>query len=168
MTSDITPDVPPRIRCEAIKSPSTSLNPVCHHSHGTVLRYPGPARHDPPIDDPAFLIGLALGHVRQGDGLTGTVPDTVISRLQTQAERGNPACRLMLDWLAHRNRDLLASARPDPSQPHPTQHCLGRRRIRECRQAAPGSLKKHTSKKAGSSDPKTAIIAAMTEGRIDE
>ncbi|MBT9373333.1 hypothetical protein [Rhizobium sp. CSW-27] len=168
MSSDITPDVPPRIRCEAIKSPSTSLNPTCHHSHGTVLHYPGPARRDPPADDPAFLIGLALGHVRQGDGLTGTVPDTVISRLQAQAERGNPACRLLLDWLAHRNRDLIASSRPDPNQPHRTQHCLGRRLIQERRQAGPGSLKKHTSKKAGSSGPKTAIIAAMTEDRIDE
>jgi hypothetical protein len=168
MSSDITPDVPPRIRCEAIESLSTSLNPTCHRSHGAVLRYPGPARHDPPADDPAFLIGLALGHVRQGDGLTGTVPDTVINRLQAQAERGNPACRLLLDWLAHRNRDLLASSRPDPSQPHRTRHCLGRRLIRERRQARPGSLKKRTSARAGSSGPKTAIIAAMTEGRIDE
>ncbi|WP_137134465.1 hypothetical protein [Rhizobium sp. FKY42] len=168
MSSDITPDVPPRIRCEAIKSPSTSQNPVCHRSHGTVLRYPGPARHDPPIDDPAFLIGLALGHVRQGDGLTGTVPDTVISRLQAQAERGNPACRLMLDWLAHRNRDLVAPLQSDTDDPSPAKPRPRRHRIRERRQAGPGSLKKHTLKKAGASDPKTAIIAAMTEGRIDE
>lgn len=168
MSSDITPDVPPRIRCEAIKSSSTSLNPTCHRSHGTVLRYSGPARHDPPADDPAFLIGLALGHVRQGDGLTGIVPDTVISRLQAQAERGNPACRLMLDWLVHRNRDLVAPLQSDADDPSPAAPRPLRRRIRERRRPAPGSLKKHTSKKAGSSGPKTAIIAAMTEGRIDE
>lgn len=164
MSSDITPDAPPRIRCEATKSSSTSQNPVCHRSHGTVLRYPGPARHDPPADDPAFLIGLALGHVRQGDGLTGTVPDTVISRLQAQAERGNPACRLMLDWLRNRNSGLVASARPDPIKPHRPD----RRLIRERRQAGSGSLKKRTSKKAGSSGPQTAIIAAMTKGKADE
>lgn len=168
MSSDITPDVPPRIRCEGITSPSTSLNPTCHRSHGTVLRYPGPARHDPPADDPAFLIGLALGHVRQGDGLTGTVPDTVIKRLKAQAERGNPACRLLLHWLAHRNRDLLAPLQSDTDDPSPAEPRPFRHRIRERRQAAPGSLKKHTSRKPGSSGPKTAIIAAMTEGRIDE
>ncbi|MCO5734445.1 hypothetical protein [Rhizobium sp. SSA_523] len=168
MSSDITPDVPRRIRCEAIESPSTSLNPTCHRSHGTVLRYPGSGPLGLPNDDPAFLIGLTLGHVRQGAGLTGTVPDTVIKRLQAQAGLGNPACRLLLDWLAHRNRDLVASSRPDPSQPHRTQHCLGRRLIRERRQAGPGSLKKRTALKAGSSGPKTAIIAAMKEGRADE
>lgn len=168
MTSDITPDVPPRIRCEAIKSSSTSLNPVCHRSHGTVLRYPGSARHDPPADDPAFLIGLTLGHVRQGDGLTGTVPDTVISRLQAQAESGNPACRLLLDWLRNRNRDLVAPLQSDAGDPSLAAPRALRRRIRERRHAGPGSLKKHTSKKAGSSGPKTAIIAAMTEGKADE
>lgn len=168
MSSDITPDVPPRIRCEATKSPSTSLNPVCHRSHGTVLRYPGPARHDPPADDPASLIGLALSHVRQGDGLTGTVPDTVISRLQTQAERGNPACRLLVDWLSNRNRNLVAQLQSDAGDRSPDEPRPLRRRIQERRRAGPGSLTKHTSKKAGSSGPKTAIIAAMTEGRIDE
>ncbi|SMD20559.1 hypothetical protein [Rhizobium sp. RU36D] len=168
MTSDITPDVPPRIRCEAIKSSSTSLNPVCHRSHGTVLQYPGPARHDPPADDPAFLIGLALGHVRQGDGLTGTVPDTVIIRLQAQVERGNPACRLMLDWLGNRNRNLVAQLQSDAGDRSPAEPRPLRRRIRERRPAGPGSLKKRTSKKPGSSGPETAMIAAMTEGRIDE
>jgi hypothetical protein len=168
MSSDITPDVLRRIRCEAIESPSTSLNPTCHRAHGAVLRYPGPARHDPPADDPAFLIGLALGHVRQWDGLTGTVPDTVISRLQAQAERGNPACRLMLDWLRNRNRNLVAPLQSDADDPRPAEPRPLRRRIRERRRAGPGSLKKHTSKKAGSRGPKTAMIAAMTEGRIDE
>jgi len=168
MSSDITPDVPPRIRCEAIKSSSTSLNLACHRSHGIILRYPGPARHDPPADDPAFLIGLALGHVRQGDGLTGTVPDTVNSRLQAQAERGNPACRLMLDWLRNRNGNLVAELQSDAGDRSPAEPRPLRRRIRECRRAGPGSLKKRTAVKAGSSGPKTAIIAAMTEGKADE
>lgn len=68
-----------------------SSHPVCHRSHGIVLRYPGPSRAALP-DDQAFLIGPALGHVRQGDGLTGIVPDMVISRLQMHADTGNPAC----------------------------------------------------------------------------
>lgn len=168
MSSDITPDVPPRIRCEAIRSPSTSLNATCHRAHGTVLRYPGPARHDPPADDPAFLIGLALGHVRQGDGLTGTVPDTVINRLQAQAGRGNPACRLMLDWLGNRNRNLVAELQSDAGDRSPDEPRPLRRRIQGRRRAGPGSLKKRTAVKAESSGPKMAIIAAMTEGRIDE
>ncbi len=111
---------------------------------------------------------LALGHVRQGDGLTGTVPDTVINRLQAQAGRGNPACRLLLDWLGNRNGNLVAQPQSDTDDPSPAEPRPLRRRIRERRRAGPGSLKKHTSKKAGASDPKTAIIAAMTEGRIDE
>ena len=168
MSPDITAGVPPPIRCEPIALSSTSPNPTCHRSHGTVLRYPGPARHDPPADDPAFLIGLALGHVRQGDGLTGIVPDTVISRQQAQGERGNPPCRLMVDGLGNHDRDLVAPLQSDTDDPSPAEPRPLRRRIRERRQAAPGSLKKHTSKNAGASDPKTAIIAAMTEGRIDE
>lgn len=162
MSSDTHPDVPPRIRCEAISSAASS-NLACHRSHGTVLRYPGSGLGRPLADDPAVLIGLALGHVREGEGLTGTVPDTIIDRLQAHADHGNPACRLLLDWLAGRNRDLVASSQPDPAKPR-----FGRRMIRERRQAGPGSLKRRKPTKGHSPDPKTAIIAATTEGRIDE
>jgi hypothetical protein len=167
MSSDINPDVSPRIRCEAVSS-SASLNLVCHRPHGSVLRYPGNGLVITPADDPAFLIGLALGHVRQSDGLTGIVPDMLVSRLQVQADTGNPACRLLLDWLDRRNADLVALSSPGPVKPVSSRHRPGRRLISERRQAGPGSLKKRGSTKAGASDLKTAIIATKTEGRIDE
>ena len=157
MSSDIHPDVSPRIRCEAISS-STSPDAICHRPHGTVLRYPGTGRTNTSADDPALLIGLALAHVRQGDGLTGIVPRALMGRLQVHADTGNPACRLLLDWLETRNSDLVASVPPR----------LGRRKIRERRQAGPGSLKKRVSKTTHSADSRAAIIAAKAEGRIDE
>lgn len=167
MSSDTHPDVPPRIRCETISSAS-SPSLACHRSHGTILHYPGSGLGRPLADDPALLIGLALGHVRQGDGLTGIVPDTIIDRLQVHVDDGNPACRLLLDWLAGRNRDLIASSSPDPVKPDRAASRPGRRMIRERRQAGPGSLKWRKPTSTQPPDPKTAIIAATSEGRIDE
>jgi hypothetical protein len=166
MSSDTHPDVPPRIRCETISPTSSHL--ACHRSHGTILHYPGSGLGRPPADDPAVLIGLALGHVRDGDCLTGTVPDTIIDRLRAHADHGNPACRLLLDWLAGRNRDLVASSSSDPVKPDRAASRPGRRMIRERRQAGPGSLKRREPTKTRPPHPKTAIIAATTEGRIDE
>lgn len=167
MSSDTHPDVPPRIRCETISSTS-SPSLACHRSHGTVLHYPGSGLGRPLADDPALLIGLALGYVRQGDGLTGIVPDTIIDRLQVHVGDGNPACRLLLDWLTGRNRDLVASSSPDPVKPDRAASRPGRRMIRERRQAGPGTLKRYKPTKTQSPDLKTAIIAATTEGRVDE
>ncbi|WP_137132607.1 hypothetical protein [Rhizobium sp. FY34] len=167
MSSDTHPDVPPCIRCEAISSAASS-NLACHRSHCAVLRYPGTSRVNTPADDPAALIGLALGHVREGDCLTGTVPDAITDRLRAHADSGNPACRLLLDWLAGRNRDLVASSSPDPVKLYRATSRPGRRMIRERRQAGPGSLKRRKPTTTPSPDPKTAIIARTTEGRIDE
>jgi len=167
MSSDINPDVSPRIRCEAVSS-STSPKAICHRPHGNVLHYLGTSRVSMPADDPAFLIGLALGHVRQSDGLTGIVPDTIIARLQAHADTGNPACRLLLDWLERRNADLVALSSPGPVKQLPVYHRPGRRMITERRQAGPGSLKKRVATTAGSRGPKTAIIAAKVEGQNDE
>jgi hypothetical protein len=166
MSSDTHPDVPPRIRCETISS--TSSNLACHRSHGTILHYAGSGLRRPLADDPAVLIGLALGHVRQGVGLTGTVPDGITDRLQAHADSGNPACRLLLDWLGGRNRDLVASSHPVPAERPSIKLRPGRRMIRERRQARPGSLKRRKPTTTQSPDPKTAIIAATTEGRVDE
>lgn len=166
MSSDTHPDVPPRIRCETISSAALS-NLACHRSHRTVLHYPGSGLCRPLADDPAVLIGLALGHVRQREGLTGTVPDTIVDRLRAHADHGNPACRLLLDWLAGRNHDLIAMSSPDPVKPDRAASRPGRCMIRERRQAGPGSLKRRKPTKGHSPDPKTAIIAA-TEGRVDE
>jgi hypothetical protein len=167
MSSDTHPDVPPRIRCETI-SPTSSPSLACHRSHGAILHYSGSGLGRPLADDPAVLIGLALGHVRQGEGLTGIVPHTIIDRLQAHTDNGNPACRLLLDWLVGRNRDFMASSSPDPVKPDRAASRPGRRMIRERRQAGPGSLKRRKPTKGHSPDPKTAIIAATTEGRIDE
>jgi hypothetical protein len=167
MSSDTHPDVPPRISCETI-SPTSSPSLACHRSHGTILHYPGSGLGRPLADDPAVLIGLALGHVREGNCLTGTVPDAITDRLRAHADHGNPACRLLLDWLAGRNRDLVASSSPDPVKPDRAASRPGRRMIRERRQAGPGSLKRRKPTTTQSPDPKTAIIAATTEGGIDE
>ncbi|MBD8653935.1 hypothetical protein IFT66_22870 [Rhizobium sp. CFBP 13726] len=167
MSSDNHPDVPPRIRCETI-SPTSSPSLACHRSHGTVLHYPGSGLGRPLADDPALLIGLALGHVREGDGLTGTVPNTIVDRLRVHADHGNPACRLLLDWLAGRNHDLIASSHLDPAKRPSIKPRPSRRMIRERRQAGPGSLQRRKPTSTQPPDPKTAIIAATTEGCVDE
>lgn len=167
MSSDIHPDMPPRTRCEAISSTS-SPRLTCHRVRSAVLRYPGFDHADLPADDPAYLIGLALSHIRRGKGLTGIVPDTITDRLQSHADKGNPACRLLLDWLVGRNRDLPGLSQPDPARLHSIETRPGRRMIRERRKAGPGSLKKRMSMKAQSPGPKTAIIAGKAEGRVYE
>ncbi|MEA3536633.1 hypothetical protein [Rhizobium sp. CC-YZS058] len=108
MSSDINPNAPNHIRCEAIASSSIAQSVPCHRTHGSILHYPGSGRADPLLDDPAILIGLALAHVRHRKGLTGTVPDVVTSRLQAQTDRGNPACRLVLSWLDGRRTGASA------------------------------------------------------------
>lgn len=146
---------PSRYRCEAISAHTLSITPP--HAPRSLLRKPS----DPLADDPAMLIGLALGHVRRSDGLTGHVPASIISRLGAHADRGNPACRLLLDWITRRNRDL--AAQPDLVRQHPI-----RRLVRERRQAVAGSLKRRKQEKPEAArDPRTAIIAAPKGGDID-
>lgn len=155
MSSDKHSPPPSRYRCEAIASEILSI--PSSHTPWSLLRKP----MDPFADDPATLIGLALGHVRQGDGLTGPVPASIISRLEAHADRGNPACRLLLDWIARRNRDMVAAAGSDPIR-------LNRRLVRERREALPGSLKRRRlESQVAVCDPKTAIIAATKGGEID-
>jgi hypothetical protein len=162
MSSDKHPLPPSRYRCDAI--PSDTLSFAAAHAPRSLLRRPS----DPPAEDPAMLIGLVLGHVRQSEGLTGHVPASLISRLQAHADHGNPACRLLLDWLATRNSDLLGSPVPDPTKPHQTGFRPVRRLIRERRQAVPGSLKRrHHEMPDTVPDAKTAIIAATKGGEID-
>nr|CAD6596148.1 hypothetical protein RKHAN_00225 [Rhizobium sp. Khangiran2] len=157
MSSDKHSLPPTRYCCEAIASDTLSIKAA--HSPWSLLRKPT----DPLADDPATLIGLALGHVRQGDGLTGHVPASILSRLQAHADRGNPACRVLIDWLTHRNRDMVAAARPDPVRLN-----ANRRLVRERREALPGSLKRRKAESQEAvRDPRTAIIAATKGGEID-
>ena len=157
MSSDKQSRLPSRYRCEAISSEILSI--PSSHAPWSLLRKPT----DPLADDPAKLIGLALGHVRQGDGLSGHVPASIISGLQCHADLGNPACRLLIDWLAHRNRDMVAASRPGP-----VRFKGNRRLVRERREVLPGSLKRRKREKPEAMpDPKTAIIAATRGGEID-
>ena len=157
MPSDFRSDTPPRIHCEAI-SPDTPPVPNCHRPHRSMLRR---------VTDPAILIGLALGHVREGEGLTGFVPDTIVIQLQAHADDGNPACRLLLDWLARRNGDRRALPEPHLAKPHPGKPSLGRRFIHERRRAGPGSLKRRGKQALRPSVPKAETISATQEGHVD-
>lgn len=157
MSSDKYSLPPSRYRCEAIASVTLSI--TSFHAPWSLLRKPT----DLLADDPAMLIGLALGHVRQGDGLTGHVPASIISRLKVHADRGNPACRVLIDWLAHRNRNMVTAATS-----YPVRLKANRRLVRERRQAVPGSLKRRKPESQEAvRDPKTAIIAATKGGEID-
>lgn len=60
--------------------------------------------------DPATLIGLALAFARQGPLFTGDVPSLILERLTLHARHGNPACRMVLDWLDRRHRMQSAAA----------------------------------------------------------
>lgn len=157
MSSDKHSLPPSRYRCEAIASDTVSIKAA--HAPWSLLRKP----MDPLADDPATLIGLALGHVRQGDGLTGHVPTSILSHLEAHADHGNPACRVLINWLTHRNRDIVAAAGIGLVRLN-----ANRRLVRQHRQALPGSLKrrKHESHEADR-EPKTAIIAATGGGEID-
>lgn len=56
-----------------------------------------------PRDDTAVVIGLALAHVRQGHDGVRSIPSTLVNRLVASATDGDPACRLVLDWLGARH-----------------------------------------------------------------
>ncbi|MBB2793623.1 UNVERIFIED_ORG: hypothetical protein GGD58_002482 [Rhizobium pisi] len=94
-------------RCEAVTTHTVAL-PCVHgksanlsHIQSVGLRHGSSYR-----DDPAVLIGLALACVRQGPLTDGLVPEPLMLRLRALADGGIAACRLLLDWLRNRNRDL--------------------------------------------------------------
>jgi hypothetical protein len=64
-------------------------------------------------DDPALLVGLALAFTRQGNDGASAIPFEVVARLREHADDGDPACRLVLDWLtekANMRHDRATSA----------------------------------------------------------
>ncbi|NRP71520.1 hypothetical protein ILFOPFJJ_02407 [Ensifer psoraleae] len=166
-------------RCEAV-TPDTIALPCLHGRLATIpcLVSAGVDQHPGSADDPAILIGLALAFVRQGPLLDGHVPKPVMLRLNALADGGDPACRLLLDWLRSRNRDFgrfpnehlssPASVAP-PGNTHPL-----RRSPRE-RVLAASTMSGHrdrqrrlrTRSRDPVRNPETAIIAAETEGRAD-
>lgn len=163
-------------RCEAVTT-DTIASP-CLRSKSANLQPADPSPASSNRDDPAVLIGLALAFVRQGSLLDGLVPEPLMLRLRATADSGNAACRLLLDWMRSRNRDL------DPSwNGHPTGSATvtppggthpPRRSPRERVLATipkPGVIDGRRRGRTRRRDPvqnaKTAIIAAETGGRID-
>jgi hypothetical protein len=82
-------------RCEAAKANDHA------NAHGNVICEAA--------GDPATLIGLALSFARQGPLFDGAVPPLIRERLSTHASHGNPACRMVLNWL-DRHRKVEAAA----------------------------------------------------------
>lgn len=129
-------------------------------------------------DDPAVLIGLAIAFVRQGSLLDGLVPEPLMLRLRATADSGNAACRLLLDWLRSRNRDLDrsrnehlslsvstgSSADAHPSRRSPRERVLARI-PKPC--AIDGRRRGRTRPRNPVPNAQTAIIAAETGGRTD-
>jgi len=66
------------------------------------------------LEDPAVLIGLTMALVRHGPLPHDVATDPVLQRLQEVADRGDPACRLLVGWLKHRYRDLWPAGLQDP------------------------------------------------------
>ncbi|KVK42388.1 hypothetical protein BCY90_18430 [Agrobacterium deltaense] len=166
-------------RCEAVTTDSVA-SPCLH----------GRLANIPPIqsddldhgssnrDDPAVLIGLAIALVRQGSLLDGLVPEPLMLRLRATADSGNAACRLMLDWLRSRNRDLdrsrnehlgLSGSTGSSADAHPSRRSPRERVL--ARIPKPGGIDRRRRGRTRPRDPvqnaRTAIIAAETGGRID-
>lgn len=154
MSSDIHSEGLPHMRCEAVTSTNRPTTPDCHRPHGALLRTPGAPARPETADDPAAVIGLALGHVRTQEGLTGTVPPRVMAHLLVHIERGDPACELVMDWLAKRSRNAAVQRE--------------RRRVRERPRPEPGHLRKRALRVRDLNRSGLAIIAETEEGKNDE
>ncbi|MGC4411193.1 hypothetical protein D4A92_06340 [Rhizobium rosettiformans] len=154
MSSDIRSEGLPHMRCEALTSNMRPTTLDCHRSHDVLLRTPGAPAHRETADDPAVVIGLALGHVRTQEGLTGTVPPRVMAHLLVHIEHGDPACEVVMDWLVKRSRNAAVQRE--------------RRKIRERPRPEPGSLRKRALRARDLSRSGLAIIAETAEVNIDE
>ena len=153
MSSETYPERLPRMRCEAV-TPDARPTHDCHRPHDALLRARSSAANRGTADDPAVLIGLALGHVRTQEGLTGIVPPRVIAHLLAHVEHGDPACRLVIDWLAKRSRNAAMKGQ--------------RRRVRERPRPEPGHLRKRALRARDLNRSDLAIIAETAEDKTDE
>ena len=153
MSSDIHSEGP-RMRCEAVMPNTRPTSLDCHRSHDALLRTRSAPSHQSPADDPAVAIGLALGHVRTQHGLTGIVPPRVMAHLLVHIERGDPACEVVMDWLAKRSRNAAVQRE--------------RRWVRERPRPEPGSLRKRALRARDLNRSDLAIIAETEEGKKDE
>lgn len=163
-------------RCEAVTLDIVRSKPC---DHGRLAIVPHFRSGDTEIghrhgDDPAVLIGLALAFVRQGHLLDGTVPEPLTFRLGALANEGNPACRLLVDWLQNRNRDLGGYRNEHLARPSPDTASadINRPRRSPRERVLAASTKSHPrgARKRPRDPvrkPETAIIAAYTGGQID-
>lgn len=154
MSSETHPEGLPRMRCEAVTSTNRPPTLDCHRPHDAFLRTLSTRTHQALADDPAAVIGRALDHVRTQEGLTGTVPARLIANLLLHVERGDPACEVVMDWLAKRSRNAAVQ--------------VERRRVRERPRPEPGKLRKRAFRKPNLAGSGLAIIAETEEGKSDE
>ena len=154
MSSETYSEKLPHMRCEAVAPNTLSTTLDCHRPHDASLRTQSTPSVQSPANDPAVVIGIALGHVRTQDGLTGTVPPRVMAHLLAHIERGDPACEVVMDWLAKRSRNA--------DMP------IKRRRVRERPRPEPGSLRTRALGARGLNRSDLAIIAEAEEGKTDE
>jgi len=154
MSSETHPEGLPRMHCEAVTSTNRPTTPDCHRPHDAVLRTRSAPTDQSPVDDPAVVIGRALDHVRTQEGVAGTVPPRLIVHLLAHIERGDPACAVVMDWLAKRSRNAAVQCE--------------RRRVRERPRPELGSLRKRALRARDLSRSDLAIIAEIEEGKIDE
>ncbi|MCC8934843.1 hypothetical protein [Rhizobium sp. 'Codium 1'] len=154
MSSETQPEGLPRMRCEAVTPNTRPTTLDCHRSHDALLRTRSTPVNQLSADDPAVAIGLALGHVRTQDGLAGTVPPRVMAHLLIHIERGDPACEVVMDWLAKRSRNAEMQGQ--------------RRRVHERPRQEPGTLRKRALRALTPAESDLAIIAETEEGKTDE
>ncbi|WP_454289010.1 hypothetical protein [Rhizobium arsenicireducens] len=154
MSSETYSERLPHMRCEAVAPNTLSTTLDCHRPHDALLRTRSAPTDQSPTDDPAVAIGLALGHVRTQEGLTGIVPPRVMAHLLVHIEQGDPACGVVMDWLAKRNRNTAMQRQ--------------RRRVRERPRPEPGSLRKRALRARDLPGSASAIIAETEEGKSDE
>ncbi|NBB47095.1 hypothetical protein GVN24_02275 [Rhizobium sp. CRIBSB] len=154
MSSETRPEGLPHMRCEAVTSTKRPTTLDCHHPHDAFLRTRSAPTDQSFTDDPAAVIGLALGHIQTKGGLTGIVPPRIIANLLVHVERGDPACEVVMDWLAKRSRNTAMQ--------------IQRRRVRERPRPEPGRLRKRALRARDLNRSNLAIIAETAEGKSDE
>ena len=71
--------------------------------------------------DAAGVIGLALACVRQGSEGNPSVPVPVMAQLDMLADRGDPACRMVRNWIMGR-RTRSRSQASDPTRHRSLDH----------------------------------------------
>ncbi len=122
--------------------------------------------------DPATLIGLALSFARQGSTPGVDVPQLILDRLAIHAGHGNPACRLVLDYLLRRSRgvgdedvnrpDAASLERPRASQPgrHRSQRDRVLSALASVPSVEPNELQQRPKRK--SREPTPEIVSARS------